>query len=290
MNPRHCIRPKALHFYRTKRNRPPLGKLEGRPVFNPADFRVYLAERRGVKPSEIASPEDVIFTYDSKIFQSAITRTAAKPVSWYIYAGRSYQGTVGTRSVGVVHALIGSSAAAMNLEELISYGAKRIYELGFAGAIDPKLEPGDVVILAGAYSDEGTSKHYYRAGSRFSSSRTLTKAVAKSLQRGSLAYSEGYAWTTDAPYRETVEKVARFRKKGAKVVNMESSAIFAVANYRGIDAASVQIVSDVVSEKWSPAFHRDIIDTRRAQVLAAVLQSIAHQRTGQGERFPTEAQ
>ena len=224
---------------------------------------------------EIALPEDIIFTYDSRIFQSAIKQTAAKPVGWYIYSGRSYQGTTGAKSVGVVHALIGSSAAAMNLEELISYGAKRIYELGLAGAIDVTLEPGDVVVLRGAFSDEGTSKHYFRDGPRFGSSRALTTMVAESLRLGNLEYIECDAWTTDAPYRETVEEVARFRRKGAKIVNMESSAIFAVASYRGIDAASVQIVSDVVSEKkWNPAFHRDIVDTRREEVLAAVLRLI----------------
>ncbi|MDE1852484.1 MAG: nucleoside phosphorylase [Thaumarchaeota archaeon] len=250
-------------------------KLKGRPIFNPADFRAYLAERRGVKTSEIASPEDVIFTYDQRIFQSAIAQTAASPVGWYIYSGNSYLGAIGGKPVGVIHALIGAAAAAMNLEELISYGAKRVYELGLAGAIDTKLGPGDLVVLRGAFSDEGTSRHYFRGSERFGSSRALTKLASESLRAKDLEYELGDAWTTDAPYRETVAKVARFRRKGARVVNMESSAIFAVASYRRIEAASVQIVSDVVSErKWSPAFHKDIVNVRREEALSAILQSI----------------
>jgi len=252
-----------------------LEKLKGRPIFNPADFRSYLADRKGVKTSEIASPEDIIFTYDSKIFQSAIAQTAASPVGWYIYRDRSYLGAIGGKPVGVIHALIGAAAAAMNLEELISYGAQRIYELGLAGAIDARLEPGDLVVLQGAFSDEGTSKHYFSAGERFRSSRPLTKRVTESLRARNLEYKFGDAWTTDAPYRETVEKMVRFRRKGARVVNMESSAVFAVASYRGIEAASVQIVSDVVSEKkWVPAFHKDLVNARRDEALAAVLQLI----------------
>ena len=85
----------------------------------------------------------------------------------------------------------------------------------------------------------------------------------------------GDAWTVDAPYRETVEKVIRLRKKGVLVVNMESSAIFAVAKYREIQVASVQIISDVVSEEgWHAAFHSHIVDRRRRDVLAAVLRAI----------------
>ena len=56
---------------------------------------------------------------------------------------------------------------------------------------------------------------------------------------------------------------------------MESSAIFAIAKHRGVDAGSIQIVSDVVTEKgWTVAFHREIVDKRRGEVLAAVLHSL----------------
>jgi uridine phosphorylase len=234
-----------------------------------------LARRRGVPESEISVPEDIIFTYDHGIFRTAIARTGAVPVDWYIYRDRFYRAMLGSRPLGIVLAMTGASAASMNLEELVAYGAKRIYELGLSGAIDTNLEPGDVVVLAGALSDEGTSGHYYRASSRFSSSSNLTKKLRASLRKSDLEHSLGDAWTIDAPYRETAEKVVSFRRKGARVVNMESSAIFAVAIYRGIEAASVQIVSDVVSEKeWNPAFHREIVDRRRGDVLEAVLRSI----------------
>lgn len=252
-----------------------LEKQKGRPVFNPADFRNYLAGRRGVPESEISIPEDIIFTYDSRIFRAAIDQTTAKPVMWYIYDDRLYLGTVGTRQVGTVLAMVGAPAASMNLEELIAYGATRIYEVGLSGAIDTTLVPGDIIVLGGALSDEGTSRHYYKASQRFSSSAALTKKLRASLRVSNLKHVLGDAWTVDAPYRETTEKVVHFRRKGALVVNMESSAIFAVAKYRGIEAASVQIVSDVVSEKqWNPAFHHVDVDKRRGEVLAAILRSI----------------
>jgi hypothetical protein len=71
-----------------------LRRQKGRPVFNPSDFRAYLAHRRGVPLSEISVPEDIIFTYDTGIFRAAIADAAASPVVWYIYHDRMYQGKV----------------------------------------------------------------------------------------------------------------------------------------------------------------------------------------------------
>jgi uridine phosphorylase len=228
--------------------------------------------------SEIAVPGDIIFTYDTGIFKAAILQTSATSVDWYIYKDRLYRGTLGARPVGIVHAMVGAPAASMNLEELIAYGASRVYEVGLSGAIDKRLEPGNVVVLGGALSDEGTSKHYFKATSKFHASISLTGRLEDALHRRGVDFVSGDAWTTDAPYRETSEKVVRFRRKGAKVVNMESSAIFALAKYRGVEAASVQIVSDVVSEKqWNPAFHREVVEKRRGEVLSAMLDAIKSQ-------------
>ena len=250
-------------------------KLRGRPVFKPSDFRAYLAKRKGLPEGQISVPEDVIFTYDTAIFRAAIARTGAAEVSWYTYPGRMYCGSAGSRRVAIVNAMVGAPAATMNLEEATAYGAKRVYEVGLAGAIDRDLQPGDIVLLDGAFSDEGTSKHYFRGGSSFNASRRLMRALEASLRKRGLPYTVGPAWTIDAPYRETAEKVVRFRKTGIKVVNMESSAVFALAKYRGIDAASVQIISDVVSEKgWEPAFHAVDVNLRRADALAAIVDAI----------------
>jgi uridine phosphorylase len=148
-------------------------------------------------------------------------------------------------------------------------------ELWFAGAIDPALEPGDIVVLKGAFSDEGTSRHYFRGGTWFGSSRNLIRRLEKSLREGGMKYTLGEAWTTDAPYRETREKVARYRRMGSRVVNMESSAVFAVSSYRRVEATSIKIVSDVVSEeKWYPGFHRERVSERGQDALSAVLRTI----------------
>jgi uridine phosphorylase len=246
-----------------------------RTVFDPSDFHSYLAGRLGKAESEIQVPEDVVFTYDGDTFRTAIAETKSNPVKWYVYHDRLFIGSTGGTEVAIVHAMVGAPAAAMNIEELIAYGARRIFEVGLAGAIDARRKPGDIVILKGAFSDEGTSKHYYEGGNRFPSSPRLTRALRESLRSAGVEHTMGDAWTVDAPYRETVRKLTGYREMGAVVVNMESSAVFAVARYRGIEAASVQVVSDIVSEeRWKAAFHHDSVRSGMRKALAAVLHVI----------------
>jgi len=248
-----------------------MGALRDDVYFSPRDFRAYLAGRLGKSEAQLRVPEDVLFTYDNRIFNAATSGPTASPVDWYIYSGRLYTKRLRDREVGIVHALLGASAAAMNLEELIAYGARRILEVGVSGSIDPRLRPGDVVVLRGAISDEGTSKHYFRGKESFNTSVKLTQKLKNALRSKGIPFISGEAWTVDAPYRETKLRVSEQLRNGARVVNMESSAVFAVAAYRGVEIASVQVISDVVSEGWEPAFHTEVVKNRRMEVLEAVL-------------------
>jgi purine-nucleoside phosphorylase len=45
-------------------------------------------------------------------------------------------------------------------------------------------------------------------------------------------------WTTDAPYRETVEEITRYRGEGILTVEMEAAALFTVARPSGLAAAA----------------------------------------------------
>ena len=61
----------------------------------------------------------------------------------------------------------------------------------------------------------------------------------------------GDTWTTDAIYRETKRKIARYREAGVLSVEMEAAAHFAIAKYRGIDAAAVFYAGDCVGgDEW----------------------------------------
>ena len=58
-------------------------------------------------------------------------------------------------------------------------------------------------------------------------------------------------WTTDALYRETRGKVARRVAEGCVAVDMEASALFAVARFRGVRIAHILAAADDLSqEQW----------------------------------------
>lgn len=66
-----------------------------------------------------------------------------------------------------------------------------------------------------------------------------------------LPYIEGKTWTTDAPYRETKEKVNLRRSQGCICVEMECSAFFAVGQFRNVAITSVLFSGDSLhSEEW----------------------------------------
>ena len=60
---------------------------------------------------------------------------------------------------------------------------------------------------------------------------------------------EGRHWTTDAIYRETWAKVARYRSAGVVSVDMELSALAGVAHYRRCQLSALLVVTDVLSEQ-----------------------------------------
>jgi purine-nucleoside phosphorylase len=53
----------------------------------------------------------------------------------------------------------------------------------------------------------------------------------------------GKTWTTDAFYRETPDKVARRRAEGCLTVEMETSAFFALAQFRQVAFAQCFMVA-----------------------------------------------
>lgn len=174
--------------------------------------------------------------------------------------------------MAVLHSFMGSSMAGTMLEEMIAFGARQIVEVGICGGLSSALKVGDIIVVDEGLVDEGTSGHYFEDAARFSASNAVTKAIKDSLCEANTDFKVGSMWTTDAPYRETRAKLSRFKKLGAIGVNMETSAMFAIAQYRGVDIGSIQVVSDLVGRKdWKPAFHEKIVAERSEAAVKSAL-------------------
>ena len=156
------------------------------------------------------------------------------------------------RDLLVVKLAIGAPLTATVAEELFAIGVKEIVIMGIAGALDKRLNFGDIVVCSKAVRDEGTSHHYLKNSMYVYPSAKLMGRLESITKRLGIAYSKGATWTIDAPYAETVQEVIHYRKKGILTVEMEAAALFAVAEKRRKAAGAIFTISDILDpEGWS---------------------------------------
>jgi purine-nucleoside phosphorylase len=169
----------------------------------------------------------------------------------------------------VLFGALGASAAVLGLETVIASGAEDIVVLGFCGSLSRRFRIGDAVGISRALVDEGTSRHYFPRRRSFLPSPALISEL-----RSAAAGLPGAAIiSTDAPHRETRSWLKRSRQRGAELVDMETSAVFALAAFHGIRAASVQIVSDeIFSGRQKTGFSSPLLKQRVRDVFLPLLQ------------------
>jgi uridine phosphorylase len=168
--------------------------------------------------------------------------------------------------------IIGAPYAAMLLETLIAWGAKKIIFIGWCGSISQKIKIGDIIVATSAIIDEGTSRHYKEDDHQisFPSERMVTE-LKGALDRIRVNYHHGSVWTTDAIYRETRDKIEDYQRLDAVGVEMEISALFTVAKFRKVDLGAIVVVSDeLASFKWRPGFKTDIFKHGRKAACTVV--------------------
>ncbi|MBR9705884.1 nucleoside phosphorylase [Candidatus Pacearchaeota archaeon] len=197
-------------------------------------------------PKDIPKKYILIYTSSvSKYFKRKYKPNKVKELSKPLYDFYWY-GDIGIIDVKG----IGSPCVITVLERLITFGGKYFLSLGYAGG----LHKQGFFLCQKALRDEGTSYHYAPHGHYSFPDKWLTKKLSKSLTESGINYSDCVTWTTDAFYRETSEEVERYSKKGISTVEMEASALFAVAKVKKVKMASAFIVSDILTEKWTPRF------------------------------------
>lgn len=165
----------------------------------------------------------------------------------------------------VLFQVVGAPAAVLWLERLIASGVTQILLLSFCGSLCPDFSIGKAVVLRRAMAEEGTSRHYFPRRKIFYPSFRLTTRIKETLERQGLPYTEASVVSTDAPYRETGDWLKDMRRRRIDVVDMEASAVLALAEYRRVEAAGLMIVSDelfsgVWNDRFPPALLRDRIE------------------------------
>ncbi|MBW1709308.1 MAG: nucleoside phosphorylase [Deltaproteobacteria bacterium] len=140
--------------------------------------------------------------------------------------------------------ILGAPQAVMVMEYLGLKGARVFLSLGSCGSIQPDLSIGQIVIPQTALSEEGTSAHYPLENEPASADPKLAGRLAEFLTEQGLDFRAGRVWTTDAPFRETADKIQRYSDQGILAVDMEASALMTAARFRKFSYAGLMVVSD----------------------------------------------
>jgi len=248
------------------------------PIFTPQDFLRYVASVKDVSVETFQIPPRMIIVYQRRHFDFVNQLIEGKPVEWWWYGDRLrlHVGSLNNIQIVVTMNFVGSPAAAMVFEELIACGAKKIFEVGISGGIQPFLKPGDIGVTTEAISDEGTTCQYFPNQRRFVTSPILKRCLTETLSRNRVSHHAGSVLTTDGVYRETRSKLAKFRKIGVLAINMETSALYAVAKHRGVETASAHVISDILNEfGWQPAFSKKQVLSNTEILLKMVAEALS---------------
>jgi uridine phosphorylase len=210
---------------------------------------------------------------------------AEKVAERKLFMSRYYLAGAGVSRVSLVGPIMGAPYAVALLDTLVAWGARHILFLGWCGALSSRIDIGDIVLPNGAFIDEGTSRHYGgHAEVAACPAGRLAGLVGAACDGAAITCHQGPIWTTDAIYRETEQQVRHFQGKGALAVEMEVSALFSAARFRGVDIGCVLVTSDKLHDmRWQPGFKDSRFLAGRQAARAVILKVLANiQELGDG--------
>ncbi len=137
---------------------------------------------------------------------------------------------------------MGCPSTAIAVEELARVGVTSFIRVGSSAALQPGIEPGDLLVSEGSLRNDGTTAAYvhpgYPAVPDLALASSLTE-IARELAGDERGVFAGINATDDAFYAEGPEWIAELSRMGILNVEMESSALFVVARLRGLRAAMI---------------------------------------------------
>jgi uridine phosphorylase len=166
-----------------------------------------------------------------------------------------YKLDYGDKPVVVANPGLGAPLVVGTFEELIAFGCRKFVAFGSAGVLKSELKRGSIIIPSSAVRDEGTSYHYCPPSRVMEMDSEVVGKLEAVLVKHGIEYEIGRTWTTDAFFRETKGKVARRQAEGCLAVEMECSALIAVARFRNVVFGQYLVAEDDISgDKWDPRY------------------------------------
>lgn len=159
-------------------------------------------------------------------------------------------------------------------------GTRLVIQTGCCGALADGIAVGDLFIATEAFCGEGASQYYLPGKKTVKASLDPQEWVEEKRN-----FHTGHIYTTSALFAEGMEEVAAWHRAGYAAVDMETAATFAVAQYFGMDRASILYAFDNPRGKVHILLDDAEKEERREignkQMIDIVLEIIKHYSTSQ---------
>jgi uridine phosphorylase len=209
------------------------------PLLKPSHIVLALT---GKDREELLLPERAIIAFNTSDVKRIATKTGALTVN--AWSGFRLLYRPPGRDTVVARSYFGGPNVAALVEELSSFGVKEFVLSGYCGGLDAHPGVGSIILAEGALREDGVSYHYLGDKSLLVKSDWFDFWKEASLKEG---FHTGRIWSIDAIYRETADKVARFREMGVLGVEMEVASFYAVCKYKGVKGIAFLVVSDLLA-------------------------------------------
>lgn len=161
----------------------------------------------------------------------------------------TYTGYLDGKKVSVTSTGIGGPSAAIAMEELVKCGADTFIRVGTCGGMDINVKGGDIVVATGAIRMEGTSKEYAPIEYPAVADLEVSNALVEAAKTCGYNYHAGVVECKDSFYGqhepdtkpvsyELLNKWEAWLRMGCKASEMESAALFIIANYLRVRVGS----------------------------------------------------
>ncbi len=145
---------------------------------------------------------------------------------------------------------MGGPSAAIVLHELVTLGARRAIRVGTCGALNGRLELGQLLVASEAIAADGTSRAL-GAGERVAADPRLTESLDRAGADHAPSRAGGGPQTvvsTDLFYEPNPQRERDWHAAGAAAVEMEAATLFAVGARLGIPVGCMLVVTDLLAE------------------------------------------
>jgi uridine phosphorylase len=173
---------------------------------------------------------------------------------------RVVNATYGGRELTLCSTGIGCPSAAIAVEELSRVGCETFLRAGTAGALQPGIGVGDLVVATAAAKREGTTRRYEGVELPAVADHAVVSALVDAARGddvdgakpeadgGAVPVHVGPVVSDDAFYPEVEGDVERDEAAGMVAVEMEAAAILTIARRRGLRAGAVCTVDGNLAE------------------------------------------